>query len=644
MLSPETNQSLPFLLAGPIVRKCTQQQVAIWLVTREPLQGQFHWWNPQNGDNKTLDLSSVTQYQVGTHAWVALIELRGKFSTGIYQYQIDTPYGNLIDLYPQLLYQDETALSVHLSGEANYVMHGSCRNPGDPCKDALATASRKVAQQSIAQRPHLLMMSGDQIYADHVAGPLLAAIHHIIECLGLYDEEFSEAPVTNSQTLYASPHCYYSRDQLLPQFDTSQTPLARSFIGRTLLRQKQQVDIFTSTDADNHLISFAEFVAMYLLVWSPTLWHECQLLERINACPAQIDHMRSQWDTEWQYIQDFVTGLGDVQAMLAHLPTYMMFDDHDVTDDWNLTVGWEYAATTHPFSRRIIGNALLSYWLFQGWGNEPNHFDDTFHQTMSLFCANPSTEHHNALIDSLYQFEKWHYTTETTPKMIVLDTRTQRWRSESNMNKPSGLMDWEALMEFQQEILNQDKVLIVSPAPIFGVKFIETLQRVMTWLGKPLMVDAENWMAHPGSANTLLSIFTHSRTPTNFVILSGDVHYSFAYDIQLRSRKSSPNIFQITCSGFKNQFPEPLLTYCDYADGLLYGPRSPLNWFTKRKRLKIRKRHPQDKSVRHLVNQAAIGEVTLHPDGTPDVVSILASDGTQVFFPATKAANRSGSR
>ncbi|MCV5244210.1 hypothetical protein OFC58_26805, partial [Escherichia coli] len=111
--------------------------------------------------------------------------------------------------------------------------------------------------------------------------------------------------------------------------------------------------------------------------------------------------------------------------------------------------------------------------------------------------------------------------------------------------------------------MHQDKVVIVSAAPMFGVKSIEALQRVVTMLGKPLMVDAENWMAHPGSANTLISIFTHTKTPTNFVILSGDVHYSFAYDIKLRYRKNSPNIYQITCSGIKNQFPTQLLNMCD---------------------------------------------------------------------------------
>ena len=54
--------------------------------------------------------------------------------------------------------------------------------------------------------------------------------------------------------------------------------------------------------------------------------------------------------------------------VFAHLSTLMMFDDHDITDDWNLSAQWEETAYGHPFSKRIIGNALLAYLLCQGWG------------------------------------------------------------------------------------------------------------------------------------------------------------------------------------------------------------------------------------------------------------------------------------
>jgi hypothetical protein len=39
----------------------------------------------------------------------------------------------------------------------------------------------------------------------------------------------------------------------------------------------------------------------------------------------------------------------------------------------------------------------------------------------------------------------------------VLDTRTRRWRSESNLGKPSGLLDWEALCELQQALLDHPR-------------------------------------------------------------------------------------------------------------------------------------------------------------------------------------------
>ncbi|HAO75236.1 MAG TPA: hypothetical protein DCW62_09470, partial [Pseudomonas sp.] len=89
----------------------------------------------------------------------------------------------------------------------------------------------------------------------------------------------------------------------------------------------------------------------------------------------------------------------------------------------------------------------------------------------------------------------------------VLDTRTRRWRSERNLSRPSGLMDWEALSELQQNILDKPSVLIVSPAPMFGVKLIEAVQRVFSWAGQPLLVDAENWMAHRGAAHVMMNIF-----------------------------------------------------------------------------------------------------------------------------------------
>lgn len=630
------SNSVPFLIAGPILRKANHQQLVFWLVTREPMTGSFELTHATNDQLiYQTSLNAQKSIQVGQHAYVTLIDLRADFPLNVaLSYDITTPYGRLSELAPHLCYQDETRPTIVISDKADYVLHGSCRNPHHPSKDALVAADNKIAQLAIEDRPDMLMMSGDQIYADHVAGPTLDAIDQVIDLLGLPKETFEQSPLESCTQLREHSGFFYGRDKILPHYVDDGHWLSKLF-------PKRNTPIFSSRECENHLITFSEFFAMYLLMWSPTLWslvNPSRLLDKkfTHGGKEIAPTWQQHWREEKAIIDDFVLGLPQVQRLLAHIPTYMIFDDHDVTDDWNLTIGWEKAAYENPFAKRIIGNGLLSYWLCQGWGNEPDNFSQEFLDLAFRYFQTPSAANQDGFIRYLYRFEKWHYTIHTSPKVVVLDTRTRRWRSESRMNKPSGLMDWEAMIEFQQELMHQDKVIIVSAAPMFGVKFIEALQKGMTTLGQPLLIDAENWMAHPGSANTLLSIFTHTKTPTNFVILSGDVHYSFAYDIKLRFRRNSPNIYQITCSGLKNKFPEPLLALCDHADRLLYSPRSPLNFLTKRKRLKIYKRDPNTNSVRRLVNTSAIGQLYLDDHGKPNKITILTSDETEIEFPPIK--------
>lgn len=666
-MKPSTTSSLPLLLAGPILRKTTATEVVLWLATSSPLTGRAELHTQEIDDSGaaqdqpfyTSSLEEHDSIQVGTYAWITLIRLQGEFPTNtLLEYDIHTESGSLKELAPHLVYNGKSRVEFKISTSADYILHGSCRNPHHPSKDSLVAADIKIAKQTVAERPDMLMMSGDQIYADHVAGPTLDAIQQVIQLLGLVGESLPTdsqiKQINSSDALYNSEYHLYQRHHYLPHHTASESMLDKFFPSRG-------VPIFSSTDCENHLVTLSEFIAMYLLVWSPTLW-QCVNRERLiesnftqggrKLTPTE----QQQWRDESVIMDDFIAGLPQVQRLFAHIPTYMIFDDHDVTDDWNLTVGWEHAVDQNQFATQVIGNGLAAYWMCQGWGNKPESFDETFiEQAKQLFvdqpritkqthneAGNAETTHsvsniepdkHQAFIEMLSRFEEWHYTIDTSPKVIVLDTRTRRWRSESRMNKPSGLMDWEALIEFQHQLMNQDKVVIVSAAPMFGVKFIETLQKMATTIGKPLVIDAENWMAHPGSANTLISIFTHTKTPTNFVVLSGDVHYSFAYDIKLRYRRNSPNIYQITCSGIKNQFPAPLLKFCDVWDRLLYSPRSVLNYFTKRKRLKIEKRSPDNQTFYRLSNRSAIGELRLDTDGKPQSITTLSGDGKVTRFP-----------
>ncbi|MDD9194993.1 alkaline phosphatase family protein [Aliivibrio sp. S3MY1] len=615
------SKSLPFILAGPMVRKTMAHEINLWLSTTKPLHGRTKI--STNSGEYEFEITQEQGIQLGQCAWVYLLRCQADFPVNQrIQYDIDTQDGLLSQLVPDALYEDESSFTLFIKDKADYVLHGSCRNPHYASKDSLVIANQQLKTQALEERAALLMMSGDQIYADDVAGPMLHAIQQIIPQLGLFEETLIHSEITNDTELYAHPHNLYYRDKILPHYVER-----NNFLSRCSLYQTRP--IFSSTKHENHLMSIAEFFVMYLLVWSPTLWKRITLP---NSLPNLEPKWQKMWQEEKQQIDLFVAGLNDAQQLFAHMPTYMIFDDHDITDDWNLTIGWENAVNGDLLASQVIGNGLISYFLCQGWGNNPEQFDEEFLTSFRALFANYDNAQHHKLIWQLTRFEQWHYSIHTSPKMVVLDTRTRRWRSESNTNKPSGLMDWEALLDLQHELIDQESIIIVSATPIFGVKFIEALQKTMTILGQPLMVDAENWMTHPGSANTLLSILTHPKTPQNFVILSGDVHYSFAYDIKLRHSKSSPDIYQITCSGFKNEFPNKLLRVCDFMDRVLYSPHSPLNWFTKRKNLLVTKRDPSVANNDKLINKSSIGELRLDEKGKPEQISILTAEGESISF------------
>lgn len=626
---------LPLILAGPMVRRLQTDRLVLWLATSQPLRGRIVL---HAGIDETVldkrDLAGCSQsVRVGRSAWLHLVDVPLSAADGDligYDLQLKAGTGTrtLAELVPDLLYPGQPWPTVALHSRLRHFLHGSCRKPHYPGDDALVQADRRLEANltDAERRPSLLMLTGDQIYADDVAGPMLRLIHDVIRRLGLYDERWQAAETNDSQGLFVSEFSYYHRESLLPR--TRENRLLQDlFFGGV------RKPIFTAVSARNHLITFAEVVAMYLLVWSPRLW---PLLDRTPPSLSTGD--RAEYERELNCLTDFEASLPAVHRALAHLPVYMIFDDHDITDDWNLTRGWEEAAYGHPFSRRIIGNALLAYCLCQGWGNDPDRMRPLVDESIRP-CFDTASDDgeldevlHDRTIDALLDWEQWHYRLPTEPKWLVLDTRTRRWRSESSPGRPSGLMDWEALTELQQDLIHERSVVMVSPAPIFGVKLIETVQRIFTFFGKALMVDAENWMAHPGAANVMLNIFQHARTPRIFTILSGDVHYSFVYDVSIKHSKSSPDITQITCSGFKNTFPAKLLPRFDRLDRWLYGRGSPLNWFTKRRRMSIRRRYPEGMDNRSLVNRCSLGYVALDDEGRAVDVRLILGDGDEIRF------------
>jgi len=587
---------LPLLLMGPMVRRADINEVCIQFATSKTLSCRIEL----NGYDTFCEHESI---RLGEKLFLHFMHIKPISDTFAVGELIGYKLFSNDDEIPltAFCYQGKTVPEFAVPRKLTQILHGSCRNPHHPAKDSLVAANQFVQQQRDDNKPgaDILLLSGDQVYADDVAGAMLIAIRRLIDALGIY----KELPLAINLPEIVEEQLY-QRHLYLPKVPWQKRK--KLGVGYWL---KKDVPHFSSLKAANHLVFFEEFIALYLLNLSSSVW---QVID-FESISFKTDSAKCQqvFENEKKSLAGFKDGLRDAQILFANVSSLMMFDDHDVTDDWNLTAGWEQVIYQDPVSRRIVNNGLISYWLMQGYGNDAGEKTASLLVPFKQCLSDEKQWAFSAFDKTILDFNHWHYELNTTPKVVVLDTRTHRWRNEQNFNEPSGLLDWERLTELEDSLLSHEKVIIVSPAPVFGVKSIEAIQALFNICGQPLLVDVENWMAHEGSAKKLLNIFRRDDTPKETLILSGDVHYSFCFSVQKRFGKHPNRIWQLTASGIKNEFPRKLINVLDKLDSILYAPKSPLNFFTKRWQMEVDKHQTTGDGQKYLVSDSAISLITL---------------------------------
>ncbi|OFA30148.1 hypothetical protein BAE46_12285 [Glaciecola punicea] len=116
----------------------------------------------------------------------------------------DDTYLKLSSMLLSLLYQDQTLFSFKFSQQLTRVIHGSCRKAHFKGKDALPQLDTQLAHSiefaKTSDRPDLVLFTGDQVYIDDAAGPMLHAIQQVVRLLGLYHEEFKGSIMLNNKS------------------------------------------------------------------------------------------------------------------------------------------------------------------------------------------------------------------------------------------------------------------------------------------------------------------------------------------------------------------------------------------------------------------------------------------------------------
>lgn len=350
------------LLAGPILRRTTKNRVCVWLATAEPVSLQLTVTDAQGvtlGQSNLDDLKEQ-HVQLGKNLWVYLLQARPNENTvfptdGLLSYRLKED-NNPINL-KEWAYGDLNHPSFVITSKLKHLLHGSCRKPHggydkntkQAVTDALSHGHTLLTEtwNNLEQRPSVLLLTGDQIYADDVAISLLAMLR-----------EQAEVVTGKKEKLPVADHAC-----ALAPLEPSQIPLhgrkkelkEKRIISNT---SPEKMDSgFSSDEADNHLFTFGEFATLYIYAfgnlpnWEP-VW-EWEKLENIGIAdckegPDPHKKAKEKWSEQEQPLRKYHKTLPNIRKLLANISTYMIFDDHDVTDDWNITGDWYEGVRDSP--------------------------------------------------------------------------------------------------------------------------------------------------------------------------------------------------------------------------------------------------------------------------------------------------------
>ncbi|MCP5107619.1 MAG: hypothetical protein GY950_29800, partial [bacterium] len=484
------------------------------------------------------------------------------------------------------------------------ILHGSCRKLHNEGLDTMPAIDEMLKFDWIDPdlRPHMLFLTGDQIYADDIADTVLFLLEDAGDALLGWHEN-------------------------LPDIDEDDEGDKKS------LRPGNRKDIvekkcgFTTEDGESHLLRLGEFYAVYLFAWSPVLWPQDGIYPEFEevypGVPRQVITAKglvpnerfskkfSNYEKNKIKLLKLMETLHKVRRALANIPTYMIFDDHDVTDDWNMTREWCEKTLTKRPGHRVIQNALLAYAVFQAWGNTPAQFAENQNSPGEALLAaaakwystygtdNASAQQisdrlglppqgDNIFTNDMLNGDKilirpdgalnWHYSIKW-PKfeIIVLDTRT-RHAYPGSKTDPSSLLSASAFKDQIDDQQNSGTLVtfVVAPTPVITFPLFRTVWfLIILWLGEKIdryFFDlADHWQNQKKPFELLIAKLA-SRAPainnkrqSRVIILTGDVHFTsssrlqYWADIPFTENTTIPTLptqaifAQFSASSFKKQ-------------------------------------------------------------------------------------------
>ncbi|MFJ1994085.1 DUF7800 domain-containing protein [Streptomyces asiaticus] len=295
----------------------------------------------------------------------------------------------------------------------------------------------------------------------------------------------------------------------------------------------------------------------------------------------------------------------EVRWLLSTVPSCMIFDDHDVIDDWNTSEAWQRRMRATPWWRERILSGLMSYWVHQHLGNlSPAELaaDPLYAEVRAAEDGTEALREFAARADADPGYTRWSYRRDFgRTRLLMVDTRAARvleegrramltdkefaWVREQAMDGVGGspgapgfpgspgAPGFPAGPEEPGTSGAYDHLLLGTSLPWLLPHFVHDVEawnasvcggrRGGRWarIAEDLRQrgDLEHWAAFPESfdalTDTIAAVGGAPGAPATISVLSGDVHHAYVATpdwSRWPSRPPRSQVRQLTCSPVHN--------------------------------------------------------------------------------------------
>ncbi|MCR5976728.1 alkaline phosphatase family protein [Gordonia jinghuaiqii] len=281
---------------------------------------------------------------------------------------------------------------------------------------------------------------------------------------------------------------------------------------------------------------------------------------------------------EYEGLYRHTWGDPEIRWILSTVATAMIFDDHDIRDDWNTSDTWRRQMRDEPWWRDRIRAGLASYWVYQHLGNlSPTELADSEDYRRVLDIDGDCWSHLVELAD------RADHETDSTKgvrfsfrwdlggtRLIMIDSRNGRILDSGTRKMLSDVeFDW-LQRQVDDDIESVDHLVLGSSLPWLlppVISDVETLNEIGArrpgrrgQLSEKVRqgADLEHWPAFFDSFVRLTGLVrgVADRTPgpATVSVLSGDVHHSYAARADFPERPAAA-VYQLVCSPVHNAIP-----------------------------------------------------------------------------------------